>query len=146
MVMGSAKSKEETTMSNIDTVKEMYEAFGRGDIPAIIEKLDPNVEWDVESFTPGIPWLKPLRGASNVPAFFESLAPLSFQRFDPHTFFEDGNKVFALIAIDATHNASGKKYHFPYEGHLWLFNAAGKVVKYQHVTDTAQHQRMAKGE
>lgn len=41
-------------MGNIDTVKQMYEAFGRGDIPAIIDKLDPNVEWDVEVPTPGL--------------------------------------------------------------------------------------------
>jgi ketosteroid isomerase-like protein len=133
-------------MSNIDTVKQLYEAFGRGDIPAIIGKLDPNIEWDVEVPTPGVPWLQPRRGAANIPAFFESLEPLSFQRFDPHTFFADGNKVFALIAIDATHVASGKQYQFPYEGHLWFFNDAGKIVKYQHVTDTALHCRAAKGE
>jgi hypothetical protein len=42
-------------MSNIETVKHIYEAFGRGDIPAIIDKLDPNVEWDVEDPTPGVP-------------------------------------------------------------------------------------------
>ena len=58
-------------MSNIDTVKQIYEAFGRGDIPAIIDKLDPNVEWDVEVSTPGVPWLQPRRGAANIPAFFE---------------------------------------------------------------------------
>jgi ketosteroid isomerase-like protein len=133
-------------MSNIDTVKQLYEAFGRGDIPVIIGKLDPNVEWDVEVPTPGVPWLQPRRGAANIPAFFESLAPLSFQRFEPHTFFADGNKVFALIAIDATHVASGKQYKFPYEGHPWFFNDAGKIVKYQHVTDTALHRRAAKGE
>jgi ketosteroid isomerase-like protein len=133
-------------MSNIDTVKQMYEAFGRGDIPAIISKLDADVVWDAEIPTPGVPWLQPRRGAANIPAFFESLAPLSFQRFDPHTFFEDGNKVFALIAMDATHIASGKQYHFPNEGHLWFFNDAGKVIKLQHVTDTALHQRAAHGE
>ena len=59
-------------MSNIDTVKGIYEAFGRGDIPAIIEKLDPNVEWDVEISTPGVPWLQPRRGAANIPAFLGS--------------------------------------------------------------------------
>jgi ketosteroid isomerase-like protein len=133
-------------MSNIETVKYIYEAFGRGDIPAIIDKLEPNVEWDVEDPAPGIPWLQPRHGAVNVPAFFESLAPLSFERFEPHTFFEDGNKVFALVALDVTHIASGKKYKFANEGHLWFFNHAGKVVKYQHVTDTAKHERMAKGE
>lgn len=86
------------------------------------------------------------RGAANVPAFFESLAPLSFQRFEPHTFFAEGNKVFALIAMDATHITTGKQYNFSNEGHLWCFNDAGKVIRYQHVTDTALHQRAAKGE
>jgi hypothetical protein len=28
----------------------------------------------------------------------------------------------------------------------WFFNDAGKVVKYQHVTDTALHQLAARGE
>jgi ketosteroid isomerase-like protein len=133
-------------MSNIETVRHIYEAFGRGDIPAIIDKLDINVEWDVEDPAPGVPWLQPRRGAVNVPGFFESLAPLSFERFEPHTFFEDGNKVFVLVAHDVTHIATGKKYTFANEGHLWFFNPAGKVVKYLHVTDTAKHQRMAKGE
>jgi ketosteroid isomerase-like protein len=133
-------------MNNIDTVKQIYAAFGRGDIAAIVEKLDPDIEWDVEIPTPGVPWLQPRHGAASVPAFFESLAPLAFQRFEAHTLFKDGNKVFALIAMDVTHLESGKQYRFPYEGHLWLFNDAGKVVKYQHVTDTALHQRVAKGE
>ena len=129
-------------MSNLEAVQQMYEAFGRGDVPAIIDKLDSNVEWDVEVETPGVPWLQPRRGAANVPGFFEALAPLNFTRFDPHTFFADGDKVFVLVAIEGT-NASGKPFRFPYEGHLWFFNSAGKVTKYQHVTDTAQHWRMA---
>ena len=51
-------------MSNIDTVKQIYQAFGRGDIPAIIDKLDLNVEWDLEVPTPGVPWLQARRGPS----------------------------------------------------------------------------------
>ena len=35
-------------MSNVETVKEIYAAFGRGDIRAILDTLDDNVEWDVE--------------------------------------------------------------------------------------------------
>lgn len=133
-------------MSNVDTVKQIYEAFGRGDIPAIIGTLDSNVEWDTESSTPGVPWLQPRRGAANIPAFFASLAPLSFQRFEPHTFFDNGKTVFVLVGFDVTHVPSGKQYTIPNEGHLWVFNDAGKVVRYQHVTDTALHQRIAKGE
>jgi len=130
-------------MSNLETVQEMYEAFGRGDIPAILDKLDDNVEWDTETSTPDVPWLEPRRGKANIAGFFESLAPLEFTRFEPHTFFESGDKVFALISINAKNQ--GKSYSFPNEGHLWQFNAAGKVVKLDHVTDTALHWRMAHG-
>ena len=65
-------------------------------------------------------------------------------RFEPHTIFDGGDKVFVLITFDTA--AQGKSYAFPNNGHLWQFNAAGKVVKYDHVTDTAQMIRMAKGE
>lgn len=131
-------------MSNVETVKQIYAAFGRGDIPAILDKLDEKVEWDTEIDVPGVPWLQPRRGRGNVPGFFESLAPLQFTHFEPHTFFEDGNKVFALVHIEAT--VKGKPYSIRNEGHYWTFGADGKVVSYQHVTDTATHQRMARGE
>jgi len=131
-------------MSNADTVKAIYEAFGRGDVPAILEHLDENVAWDTETETPGVPWLAARRGRANIAGFFESLAPLEFTRFEPHTFFEDGDRVFAIIAIET--NNAGKHYVIPNEGHLWRFNGSGKVVKYDHLTDTATHQRMAKGE
>lgn len=133
-------------MDNIEVVKEMYQAFLRGDIPAILDKLDPAVEWDTVIPAPGVPWLQPRHGAAAVPAFFESLASLAFERFEPHTVLAEGNTVFALIRMEMTHIASGKRYTFPHEGHLWVFNESGKVAKYQHVTDTALHQHAAKGE
>jgi uncharacterized protein len=131
-------------MSNVDTVKQIYEAFGKGDIRAILDKLDENVAWDTQADVPGVPWLSPRRGKANIPAFFESLAPLHFTRFEPHTFFADSDKVFALIHIEA--DAKGKHYAIPNEGHLWKFGGDGRIVEYQHVTDTALHQRMANGE
>ena len=81
-------------------------------------------------------WLLPRRGKTNVVGFFESLAPLKILRFEPHTLFDDGDKAFVLIAFDAS--VQGKNYSLPNNGHLWQFNAAGKVVKYDHITDTGQ--------
>lgn len=60
------------------------------------------------------------------------------------TIFDGGDKVFVLIAFEAM--AEGGSYSFPNNGHLWQFNGAGKVVKFDHVTDTAQMARMAKGQ
>lgn len=131
-------------MSNVDTVRAIYAAFGRGDIPAILDQLDDAVEWETAVPVSGVPWLQARRGKTKVTGFFESMAPLKISCFEPHTFFEAGAKVFVLITFNAT--ARGKSYSFPNSGHLWQFNAAGKVVKYDHVTDTAQMIRMAKGE
>jgi ketosteroid isomerase-like protein len=133
-------------MSNADTIKEMYAAFGRGDVATILGKLDDNVEWDVEIPVNGVPWLEPRRGKNEVPAFFEALRPLTFTTFDPHTWFESGDKVMVLLHLEVDNTKTGKHYSFPYEGHLWTFNSAGKVTKYQHITDTAQHWRLANGQ
>jgi uncharacterized protein len=131
-------------MGNVDTVKKMYEAFGQGDIPAILEHLDDNIDWDTESVQDGVPWMQPIRGKKNVPGFFQALSPLSFPTFDTHTFFESGDKVMVLIHMEVDNKETGKHYSFPNEGHLWAFKN-GKAVSLQHVTDTAQHWRMANG-
>lgn len=130
-------------MSNVDTVKAMYEAFGRGDVPAILDHLADDVSWDADYDSPAAPWLEPRRGKANIPAFFEALAPLTFTKFEPHTFAAHGDKVIAVIRIEA--ESKGKHYVIPNEGHLWTFRSDGKVTSYQHMTDTALHWRMANG-
>lgn len=134
----------EAKVSNVETVQAIYQAFGRGDVATILDRLDDAVEWETTVPVSDVPWLQARRGKANVVGFFESLAPLKITRFEPHAIFDGGDKVFVLITFEAT--AQGKSYSFPNNGHLWQFNAAGKVVKYDHVTDTAQMIRMAKGE
>ena len=131
-------------MNNTETVQAIYQAFGRGDVPAILDKLADTIEWETTAPVHGVPWLQARRGKASIPGFFDSLASLRITRFEPHTIFDGGDKVFVLIRFEAT--AHGKSYSFPNNGHLWQFNAAGKVVRYDHVTDTAQMIRMAKGE
>ena len=131
-------------MSNADTVRAIYEAFGRGDVATILDNLDDHIEWETAVPVSDVPWLRARRGKASIVGFFEALAPLTITRFEPHTIFDGGDKVFVLIRFDAT--AGGRGYSFPDNGHLWQFNPAGKVVKYDHITDTAQMIRMAKGE
>ena len=36
---------------NVGLIRGLYEAFGRGDVPAIISKLDKDIEWrEAENF------------------------------------------------------------------------------------------------
>jgi ketosteroid isomerase-like protein len=134
----------ERKVTNVETVQAIYGAFGRGDVATILDKLDDAVEWETTVPVADVPWLQARRGKANIAGFFASLAPLQITQFEPHTIFDGGDKVFVLIAFEATNH--GKSYSFPHNGHLWQFNAAGKVVKYDHVTDTAQMVRLAKGE
>jgi len=51
---------------NLETVKRIYAAFGRGDIPAILDTLADNVAWeawaDNSAGKVGVPWLVPRHG------------------------------------------------------------------------------------
>jgi ketosteroid isomerase-like protein len=130
-------------MSNAGTVHAIYEAFGRGDVAAILERLDEAVEWEAAAPVPEVPWLQHRRGKEAAAGFFASMAPLRVDRFAPHTLFESGDKVFVLIDFAAT--TAGKSYTFPNNGHLWQFGADGRVRRFDHVTDTARMIRMAQG-
>lgn len=125
-------------------MRTIYEALGRGDVSAILDKPDDAVEWETQAPVPTVPWLQSRRGKANVVGLFEAVAQLRITRFEPHTIFDGGDRVFVLIAFEATNG--GKNYSFPNNGHLWQFTSAGKVVQYDHITDTAQMIRMARAE
>jgi len=133
-------------MSNLDTVRRTYEAFGRGDVTAILDTLDESVRWDTDSSLTEVPWLKPRRGKTEVAEFFQSLEPLEFDRFEPRRLFEEGDQVFALITLEVTYKPTGKKYFFPNHAHLWRFGPFGQVIDLQHVTDTHLWVRLVRGE
>jgi uncharacterized protein len=125
-------------MSNIQVVQSIYEAFGRGDVPAILERLHPEVEWEYDAVDHGVPWLVPRRGRAEVVKFFESLQGVEFHRFEPANFLEGSNQVLATIHLDITVRASGKKV-VDLEAHLFTFDSAGKVTRFQHLLDSHQH-------
>jgi ketosteroid isomerase-like protein len=47
---------------HVDTVKAIYESFGKGDIAAILARLDPDVEWEYEWGSQPLRWCTPRRG------------------------------------------------------------------------------------
>lgn len=53
-------------MSNIDAVRGIYEAFGRGDVGVILDRLDDAVEGETQAPVSGVPWLQARRGKSNI--------------------------------------------------------------------------------
>jgi uncharacterized protein len=135
-------------MSHVETVKRIYEAFGRGDVPAILDQLADDVVWDVWD-APGsaqqqIFYIQPRRGKQEVGEFFASLAGLEFHEFDVSNILDGGDQVAGVIKLDLTVKSTGKRLQ-DLEIHLWTFNTDGKVVALRHVFDTAKHAEAQRG-
>ena len=126
-------------MGNLETVQQIYAAFGRGDVAAIVDRLAADVEWEHTEVSTDVPWLQPRRGRAEVPKFFESLDALAFHRFEPKTLLESGNVVVSLIDIDLTVKATGKRILEKDEVHIWHFNPRGEVTRFCHKADTYLH-------
>ncbi|MEZ4265680.1 MAG: nuclear transport factor 2 family protein [Myxococcota bacterium] len=129
-------------MSNVETVAKIYEAFGSGDIPAIIERLHPDVDWDYGHQVDSVPWIQHRRGREGVLAFFQSLAGMEFHRFEVVDLLASETRVAAVIQIDITWKPTGRRAT-DLELHLWQFDDAGRAVSFRHVLDTHAHMKLA---
>ena len=78
---------------NVGIVRSGYEAFGRGDIAALLNLFDENIMW----VTPGpsaLPTSGRRRGRQEVAGFFQTLNDtFQIEQFTPRQFIGDGNTV-----------------------------------------------------
>lgn len=133
-------------MNPIETVRHIYAGFGRGDIPAILACLADDVQWEYGGSPNPVPWLQPLRGREQVPAFFQTLgAHLEFDRFEPKHVLGDGALVVGVCDFEATARASGKRIVEIDEVHLFHFDAQSRVLRFRHRADTWQHAQALRG-
>ncbi len=129
----------ELHMTPVETVRHIYAAFGRGDIPAILACLAEGVEWEYGAYPNPVPWLQPRKGHAGAQAFFESLAAVEFNDFRPLKVFGDHETVLGLVHLEATVRATGKRVVEPAEVHVFHFNDRGQVQRFRHAADTWQH-------
>ena len=128
-------------MSHLESVQKIYAAFGQGDVPTILAQLADDVEWEYGVNSTSVPWLQPRRGRNEVPQFFQALGgAVDMHHFAVKALLEGDDIVVALIDIDFTVRATGKRVVEEDEAHIWRFRD-GKVVRFRHRADTHQHQR-----
>ena len=123
-------------MAHIGTVQQLYEAFGKGDVPAILGHLADDVDWEYGGDATGLPWLQARRGRTQVAGFFQDLAALDIQRFEPTTFLESENAVVVLIQLEVVVRATGRRVVEEDEVHIWHFDDSGQVRRFRHRLDT----------
>ncbi len=126
-----------TAQKNIEAVQKMYAAFGRGDIPAILEYVADDIDWGIQAqSSKEVPWHGTGRGRDFAVAFFQALGQnADFPRFEPSGFLGDDHAVSALISFDVVLKKNGKKASYEVCHHFTFKN--GKVVKWRGWEDTA---------
>jgi ketosteroid isomerase-like protein len=128
---------------HLATVSAIYEAFGRGDVPGILEHLSDDVQWeswaDNTAQKAGVGWLRPRYGKAGATEFFQLIAEeLDVQEFQVLSVMAGGNQVAVELVISAKLRKGDGGYRDE-EMHLWTFGDDGKVVRLRHYTDTAKH-------
>lgn len=126
------------TGQNIETIKAMYEAFGRGDVEAILDLVTDDVDWSTDAAIESAPWYGPKRGKPGVRSFFEGIGQAGpVTEFTPLSFgANDDGDVFAFVRYAFTATATGKDVAMNLH-HYWKFRD-GKVCFVRSSEDTAQ--------
>lgn len=123
------------------TIAEIYEAFGRGDVEAILSRLAEDVRWeqwdDNHAQRAGVPWLAPRQGREGALEFFRVAGGLQIHDFRVLKMLSGEDSVAAEVISEFT-APNGRRLRDE-ELHLWTFGSDGKVVRMRHYVDTAKH-------
>lgn len=122
-------------------VQQLYAAFGRGDIPALLAALHPEIDWrlNVDPHAPGaarIPDFQPFHGREGVARFFQDIGrDLEFHAFTPEAFFEGKNEVIVRVHMTITVRPTGKSLTVE-SLHAFSFDAEGRITRFREYLDT----------
>ena len=118
--------------SGADVVRDAYEAFARGDIPAVLEALGDDVTWDVaEVLVQGGSW----QGREGVGQFFQQLGELYEElSIDVHDLVDGGDDVVGVGVGRGKRRGGGPvEYGF---AHVFTVSD-GKVTRFREYADRA---------
>lgn len=122
---------------SLAVVQSVYDAFGRGDVPAVLGAFDPAIEWnEAEGFlyAEGNPYIGPDAVAGGV--FQRVVGDVADFAVRPSRLSEAGDVVLAEGRYTGTWKANGRPVDAQF-AHVWEVRD-GKVVKFQQYTDTRQ--------
>ncbi|MDP9362034.1 MAG: nuclear transport factor 2 family protein [Acidobacteriota bacterium] len=129
------------TNSNVAMMRSLYDAFGRGDVPAVLAGFDPGIEW-MEAENINYADRSPYRGPQAVVegVFMRIGQDWSNFRINVDKFVDGGDTVVALGRYTGTNKTTGKPLDAQF-AHVWSIRD-GKIVRFQQYADTAQFARV----
>ncbi len=127
--------------SNLQFIKDLYAAFSRGDGPAALSLMDPNIVWNEAENFPYADHNPYIGSAAVAEGIFFRLAT-EWDNFQvmPAEFHDAGETV----VVTGRYNGVFKATRTPIDSqfaHFWRLRD-GKVTEFQQYTDTAQAARV----
>jgi ketosteroid isomerase-like protein len=120
--------------SPLEVVQAAYAAFGSGNIPAVLELVDEDVDWSFHGAR-GLAYTGSFRGRSAVEKWFASVFENDdIQAFEPREFLAGGEHV-TVLGWERTRALPGGKTFESDWVHVFTFRD-GKVVRYWGMYDT----------
>lgn len=120
----------------LSVVQDVYGAFGRGDIPAILGQLSEDVVWSVEGREGDYPTFGTRHGPNGALAFFVALGETEdITAFEPKSFHPSGDTVLVQGRIGVKLKNNGKALDYDWT-HIFTVRD-GKVAGFKELYDTA---------
>ena len=127
---------QDVQTSNLATTRAVYDAFGRGDIAAILDACAPAIAWQSGGASDDFPAFGPRKGLDGVASFFKDVAANNqFTSFEPREFLASGDKVVVIGHYAITQKKTGKHLESDWV-HVFTF-AGGKCVAWRELNDSA---------
>jgi len=125
---------------NLRIVKEIYDAVGRGDVTAILDRVCDDVDWSAEAASDAAPWYGPRTGKTGVASFFRDLAEsIEITEFAPHGFATGDDDVHLLVGWTFRSVTTGRQASMTMH-HYWRIRD-GKIEYFRGSEDTEQTAR-----
>ena|SRR2546425_876454 len=119
------------SQSPAETISELYGAFGRGDVPALLAMLDEDVDWRVPE---NLPHGGDFQGRDAVERFFQGIGE-SWEglEVDLEGLTSEGDRVVAVSHIHGRLRATGERTGYS-SAHVWTLRD-GVVLRFAEYVD-----------
>jgi hypothetical protein len=127
---------------NVKTIQSVYEAFGRGDVGAIIDNVTDDVDWAADTNSTAAPWYGVRHGKDGVGSFFEAFgSTMEVDEFTPLTVAGNDDTELAVVRFRA--RATGKDVDMTLHHYFRLRGA--KIYYYRGTEDVPQTEAALRG-
>jgi uncharacterized protein len=125
-----------SAQDNIKTITQVYEAFGRGDVAAILDAVTDDVDWAAEAASSAAPWYGVRHGRDAAAGFFAAFGgAMEVEEFTPVSMAANDTDVHTVVRFQARSRSTGQLAAMNLH-HFFRFRD-GKIAYYRGSEDTA---------